>query len=361
MADKAASVEVVTSKDDIPGGAVPFEGESPEEAMEGLYEALGSDDEEEFEDPESEDSPTGDDEDEESDDDAGSEESDEDEESEDEDEDESEDDGDDAEEDGEELSDDIVVKGVPLPGGETTEVTLKELKAGYSRQADYTRKTQKLAAEHGEVMAETREVRDQYKAKLGQVEEILSRMGPQKPDPALRQENPGEYAAQLAEHQAFQDSLAAISSATGAVTEEEQVEFLQAQQAHVEREWSKLVQAVPEWADQATATQELTALRQFAIESYGFTPEEIDSVADSRLLLMLRQNHALKQQQTEVEKKVETKKAKAKERLKPGGRKTTSTKSRRLKALRAADKRAQSTGRVQDAADAILLALGDDD
>ena len=366
MSDAAPKITTVGSTDELPGGLLPQEGESVDEATQGLFDALGSD--EEFaEETEDDSSPTGDKPEGE---DSGSEESEDDgdEDSEedldddgDDDEDESDEDGDEGEGSEQELSGDTIIKGVPLPGGETTEVTLDELKLGYSRTQDYTRKRQRDAEEHGNAMAEVREVRDQYKDTLSQVSDVLTRLGPQKPDAALRAENPGEYAAQMADYQAFQDSLASVSSETGAISEEEQREIQQAQQAHVQQEWEKLTAAVPAWQDQAVATQELTKLRQFAIEEFGFSAQEIDSVTDSRLLLMLKKSHDLQSQTSEAAAAVESKKAKAKERLAPGGRKTkASAKSRKRKAQRNADKRATTTGNVMDAARAIELALGDD-
>lgn len=364
MADKAKEITTVDSLDDLPGGIIPTQGESHEEAMQGLYDALGSD--EEFEDPEDDDSQLDDEDDEEVED--GGEESEDDEEfdedddeeveseeDDEEDEDESED-GDETDDDGEDLHE------VTLPGGEKAKVTLDELKAGYSRTEDYTRKRQRDAKEHSDAMADVREVRDQYANRLEKLNEVLTSLGPQKPEAELRKTNPGEYAAQMAEYQEYQDALSQVEGAKAAVQEELTDEQKQAWKAHVDAEWDKLTAAVPEWRESAKATADLAELRQHAISEFGFTEKEIDLVSDHRLLLMLKQNFELTQKRKKAKDKVEGKKAKAKDRLKGGVRKSKSSqKSKRKKQRQAANEQADQSGSVTDAARAIELALADEE
>ena len=357
---EAPKITTVGSMDDVPGGLIPEGGQSAREAADGLFDVLGSEGEEFYEEPQDDGSPTDDDL--EGEDDDGSAPDDDDLEGEDDEfaDDESDDDGDEGE-GFEELSDDTLISGVPLPGGETTEVSLEELKLGYSRQQDYTRKRQAASEEHSNAMAETRETRDQYRDRLTKVSSILEQMGPAVPTQDLRISNPGEYAAQLAEHQAYQDAISMVSGATQEISAQEQQELQRSQQDHVMQEWGKMTEALPTWTDQAVATKELTDLRQYAIDTHGFTPQEIDSVTDSRLLLLLKSDYDLKQGTTAAAESVENKRAKAKKRLAPGGRKIKgSKKSRQRKAQGAADQRAAATGNVRDAARAIELALGDE-
>ena len=96
--------------------------------------------------------------------------------------------------------DDADLIEVTLPGGEKVKVTREEAAAGYSRTADYTRKRQHDVNEHNVAMQEVRAVREQYDGKLAKLGEILEKLGPAKPDAALRKTNPGEYAAQKAEY-----------------------------------------------------------------------------------------------------------------------------------------------------------------
>jgi hypothetical protein len=360
---QGSEATTVTSADEIPGGLLAMGGESPEEAEQGLFEALGSD--EEFEETQDESKPTSKkakkaDE-------SGAEE--EAEESEDDDTVEVEDveetetesegesaDGDDADQDEADLFE------VTLPGGEKKKVTRDELVAGYSRTEDYTRKRQRDADEHRTAMAEVREIRSQYADRLGKLKETLESMGPKKPDSELRKSNPGEYAAQMADYQAFQDGLTRVGGARTAISEEEQKEQVEAFQAHVEQEWTKVVAAVPEWQKPEVATKALAELKTFAMSEYGFTEGEIDSLADARLLLMLRENHSSRQKRQQAKAKVDEHRAEASKRLEPGTRNPKPTAGKRKAAAqKAADERALQTGNVHDAARAIEMLLGDDD
>lgn len=335
-------------------------GESPEEAMEGLFEALGS--EEEFAEEPEEGEQSGE---EVEGDDLVSEEDEEFEEAEaDEDfeetEDESDEDGDEAEGERLELSDDAVIEGVPLPGGETTEVTLAELKAGYSRTQDYTQKRQRDAAEHAEAMQDLGEVRSQYKAHLDAFKSMLQEAAPEKPSEELRQKNPGEWSAQMAEYQAYQDRISAIGTAEEAIDAETQQEQLQAQQDYVAEQWDIVLNEIPSWKDPDTRQKELGELKQHAM-ARGFSEQEIASLADARLLLMLRENMRLQRQRSEAEETVDKKKGKAKKRLGPGGRKRGGKRTKSKKRQQAADQRLQETGSLKDAARSIELLLGDED
>lgn len=347
--------------DQLPGGMYIPEGESPDEAAEGLFEALGSDPE--FEEPDEGEQST--DESDEELEDVGSEDEDFEEadeaDEEDEFEDESDEDGDEADGDAPELSDDTVIEGVPLPGGETTEVTLAELKAGYSRTQDYTQKRQRDAAEHAEAMSELSEVRGQYKTHLEKLQELMSSAGPEKPSEALRKSNPGEWSAQMAEWQAYQDTLAKIGTAREGVEAEISQEQLQARQDYLAQQWETVLNEIPSWQDEATRTREMAELRQYAIEERGFTAEEADSLADARLLLMLKENYDLRQQRDSAQKTVEKKKGKAKDRLGPGSRKRGGKRQKSRKRQQSADERLQTTGSIKDAAASIELLLGDDD
>jgi len=352
---QAPKIETPTSADEIPGGLFDLEGVSAEEAAAGLFDALGSDDDELFEEPEleqstPEDGESDDDEDEEIEFDESSDDlDDEDEDDSDED---SEDESDDDEDD--EGEDEALYE---VPGSDGEKVTLEEALAGYSRTADYTRKRQRDAAEHADAMTEVREVRTKYADGLEKLQETLSQLGPKAPDAALRKTNPGEFAAQTAEYQAYQDTLSRVGEARDNIAEEVSSEVLQARQDHVNNEWAKIVDAVPEWKDSEVATKDLAALRKFAMADYGFAAEEIDQLADSRLFLMLKENHDLKAKRKGGKKKIEQKK-KSSKRLAPGSARTPKTRTKgRKKAQKQADQLAASTGSVRDAARAIEMLL----
>jgi uncharacterized protein YjiS (DUF1127 family) len=370
MAEKTTP-EIVTPKsaEEVPGG-IQDPGVSQDEAAQGLFDALAEDDEFSDNDDGEEPTPPGgdaDDDDDEGDLDADDEgadgdddddiddEGDLDDDDDDDSDDESDDDDDDGDDDGEDLYE------VTLPGGEKKEVTLDELTAGYSRTEDYTRKRQRDAAEHTKAMAEVREVRSTYADRLEKLEDTLQKLGPQEPTQELRKSNPGEYAAQMAEYQVFQDTLKQVGAAQDAISDEEKGEQEAAKRDLVNSEWEKVVAVVPEWADQDTAVSELASLRKHAIDELGFSEAEIDGLVDHRLMLMLKENFDLKQKRKKGRKVVETKK-KTSKRLKPGTARTPARKRSKAHRRRQkqADQLAAQSGSVTDAARAIELLLDDE-
>jgi hypothetical protein len=354
MANTTPKIETPTSADDLPKGLLDQQGMSPDEAQAGLFDALADD--EEFADNENA---------------AQSDLEDSDEEIEEEFEGENEDDLDDdlddelepedepeeAEESDEESED---LYEVTLPGGEKSMVTLDELRSGYSRTQDYTRKRQADAEEHRQAMTEAREIRERYADRLEKMQEVLERLGPQKPGTDLRQANPGEFAAQMAEWADYQESLTQVSNAKTEVESEQTAELVAAHEAHVRAEWGKTVELVPEWSNQQTAINELAELRTYAISDLGFKAHEIDSLADHRLLLMLKENYNLKQQRQKGKKVVETKR-KASKRLQPGAsnKSPSAAKKANRRRQQEADQLAVQSGSVKDAARAIEMLLDD--
>ena len=243
---------------------------------------------------------------------------------------------------------------VTLPGGEKKKVDLNELLSGYSRTEDYTRKRQADAEEHRTAMAEVGEVRSKYDAHLAKLQQVLTEMGPPAPDARLRQTNPGEYAAQLAEYNAYQAELATVGQARDTVAKELSAEEQDRLNRHMASEWQSLLSAVPTWSDQEVRTKELAALMQHGINELGFTKQELESTTDHRLILLLRENYELKQQRKKGKDVVEEKKAKAGKRLKPGNPQRRSARTRKGRQRQEAlDARAQQTGSVTDVARAI--------
>lgn len=257
-------------------------------------------------------------------------------------------------------SEDANLYEVTLPGGETAQVTLEELTAGYSRTADYTRKRQRDADEHRQAMESLRGVREEYGAKLSKLNETLEALGPKKPDPELRRRNPGEYAAQKAEYEEYQEELKKVGAEQGTVDEDRQNELLEIRSQIVAQEREKLFDAVPEWGkDVSKAQSELADLAQFAIQTYGFTQEQLDSVVDHRLLLMLRENKQARDRRKKGKEKLEGKKQKTR-RLQPGSRTRAKKGGPKNKAQRIRQKLAREGGSLRAHARLLELESGDD-
>ena len=248
------------------------------------------------------------------------------EDAEDESEDEEEDDSDD--EDSDESALDLSRKVKTKVNGEEVEITLDEALKGYSRTADYTRKTQE-AAEVRKAAVTEREAasaaREQYAKRLQQVEEMLT---PQEPDwEAVRKQYPGRFAELFAQHQLRRQEAEAIRAERERVEGEQQEEIVKRTREIITEEQQKLYAAIPEWNDDKVASAEKAAIREFAL-SRGFTAEQLGRVSDHRLILLLRD--AMQFSTLQVKGKELTKKAKpASKTLKAGTPKTPKTSKRR--------------------------------
>ena len=366
MADQESSKS--TPGTDIP--LLPWETKGTDEksAEENLFDLLGSDpefqEEEDLDDTdESESDESEEDEDDDTGDDEEEDESEEDEDESEEDDDSEEDEDDEDSEDEDEDSDDEPEKRpVKVDGKIIAEVTFDEAIAGYSRQSDYTRKSQANAEEQAKGMAEIGEIRGKYSEHLEQLQAVMESMTPAEPDwDAIRKEDPGEYAAQKQDHADRLSAIEKVAAERTRVGAEKQKEDNAAQAVYLQGEMGKLVEAIPEWKNEAVRATGIAGLRDFAIQTYGFSDADLDNVVDHRLLLLLHEN-SQNRQKTQSGKKEIRKKRKTAKKMKPGrGNKNTKSRRATRKQTERARNRLTQTGSEQDAAAVIENLLGDDD
>lgn len=217
-------------------------------------------------------------------------------------------------------------------------------------QADYTKKTQAAAEARKQAEAEreqTRQVREQYLGTIQALQEHLTTKEPPKPDPALRQSNPAEYAAQVADRQQWEADRAAAAQERQRIEAEQAEEFQTTLRERLAEEQAKLAAALPEFADPAKGPEVKKALATYAT-NLGFTEQDLANVYDHRLVLLLdkaRRYDALQEKAAPV-----LKKAKEAPVLKPGHRESTSPNKGKRKRVQAAENRLRQTGRPEDAA-----------
>lgn len=173
--------------------------------------------------------------------------------------------------------------------GEDVDVPLDELLKGYSREQDYTRKTQAIAEDRKAVEAERQaaaDVRDQYSSRLEAVEKIIQQNEP-RVDQSLRQSNPAEWSAQMLQHKMWAEQRVAVNAERERLAQEAKREEAKALAETVKQEAERLRAAIPEWADPAIAKAETEKLREYG-QSIGFTEDELDDVIDHRAVRVLR-------------------------------------------------------------------------
>ena len=234
--------------------------------------------------------------------------------------------------------------------GEEFEVTLDELRDGYQRQADYTRKSQSLAEQRKTYEANLQAVQNE-RQKYSQVLEQMSQNQNYELQrfenidwKELKDEDPMEYMEKRLEYQEAKDRVTQLNNERARVQQQSQQEFNEIVTQKVQQEAELLAKALPEYSEPGSTLK--TDLRNYAL-SLGFPANEIDSITDHRVVLvlhkaMLQDNAAKGVKKVKVAPKV----------VKSG---TPQTKSQRVKKVAQVKReRLSKTGHARDAADVFL-------
>ena len=175
--------------------------------------------------------------------------------------------------------------------GQELDVTLDELKSGYSRDADYRRKTEELSVQRQQFQSETEKQRQDYSSKLNELNQLMSlaqnqlnaeiasadleRLYEEDPTEALRLERKLKQ-----KHEKFAEAV----NKTRAEQQKQLQEIVQIQQ-------KELVNKLPEFSDPEKATQLKSQMRGY-LNSYGFQDQEISQIYDHRIVMLV--NDAMK-------------------------------------------------------------------
>lgn len=217
------------------------------------------------------------------------------------------------------------------------EVTLDELKSGYLRQADYTRKTQQLA-----------EMRKQGEQALQQVEQhnntvaehlslALDVLEPQLAELAstnwheLSQNDPYEYAEKRAQFDFAQQRFQQLQEAARQRVAEQQhikerklMEF-RAQEAEA------LKMAIPDLADPKKGPKLGRAIKDYAQEVVGLSEEEAGNILDHRIIMVLNKARQFDEMQSSTLQASRKKVRKAPKRVAKSGVPSSKSQSRATK------------------------------
>jgi len=262
------------------------------------------------------------------------------------------------EEETEEEDDTPTVYSVKI-NGEDHEVTEDELIKGYSRQADYTKKTQELSQYRSQLdqaaqfyqteVAATQEARQQYINSLAQGVQIsLSSLQEfENIDwERLKAEDKEEYLTKRDDFREAQNSVQKLKQTHTQEAEKQNAEQQNQFQNWAQTEHQKLVSILPDWGDPVKQKAIAGELRQFAA-SKGFAEEELAQLFDHRSILILMQAKAWEDDQRKV-KTVKSKKIKNKPKVTRSGKgvqKSDSDKSKKTAQM----KRLRETGHHRDA------------
>ena len=181
-------------------------------------------------------------------------------------------------------------------GDQELEVTLDELKNGYSRQQDYTRKTKKLSEDRTQVddlqksltrqNEEAKIRRDQYEKQLEVLSQHLKSTENNVDLDRLYQEDPAEYVRQKAEIDRRKEMMEATRQEQQRVMAEKQKEHEKTYNAYLEKERKLLAEKLPIYGDKDKGPTFVKNLTDYA-KSIGYTDQEISMLVDHRAVLML--------------------------------------------------------------------------
>ena len=177
--------------------------------------------------------------------------------------------------------------------GEEQDVTLNELVEGYQKGSDYTKKSQTLAEQrkaveaHANVIQEAQHLRDEYHARLGQVQEVLQGNNEEYQNlDELKENDPIAYAVAVAERTENNKKLQAVQQEQARLAEESRVYHSQQQSQFVQEQSKMLSEKLKDFSDPKKSEQLKGEIRNFG-KSIGFTDQELGQVFDHRHVMVL--------------------------------------------------------------------------
>lgn len=172
--------------------------------------------------------------------------------------------------------------------GKEVAVSKDELIAGYSRTADYTRKTQQVAEERKALQAEAESIRtqrDEYAALLPKLKASLEAgIGPEPDWNTLRQQDPVRATLMWQMREETKRHIAAVEAEEARVRSQSEAEQAEELERKITEERNALLQKLPQWRDQKVARKESESISQMMAEA-GFEPDEVQ-LTDHRYVLI---------------------------------------------------------------------------
>ena len=232
--------------------------------------------------------------------------------------------------------------------GQELEVSLDELKSGYSRDSDYRQKTHSLSLERKNLEEEKSVLRQTYDTKLKELDELMQSansfisQGSEVDLNAMYEEDPQAAAKLDFQMRQQREHLASLRQKSEVVKQQQYNQFLNEQKQLAE-------QAIPELSNPQKASDLKVKMRN-TLSDYGFNDQEIGSLSDHRFLKVLKDAidyRNLKAAKPIVQKKV----VNAPKVVKSG---TASSESSKRSVIQSKLGRLKKSGKIQDAHSAIL-------
>jgi len=276
-----------------------------------------------------------------------------------------------AEEDEDEGDESRAVEGedlyaVTVNGKEHT-IPLDELLKGYSRQSDYTRKTQELSEQRKNIdaaqnqwQAEIQQIQSERQGYMNALQSVMDNSLGAMDQFAdvdwqqLKSDNPLEYITKRDEFREAQENMRVIQHRQQEASQKHQTEMTRTHGMVLQEEHGKLVNALPDWGEPVKRQALGGELKEYAV-SQGYSPQEMDALLDHRHFITLYKAMRFDKASSPA---VTQKKVKNKPKVIRAGSprgKSDDVKSKRTKSM----KRLRQTGHIDDAAAALEQLLGE--
>lgn len=181
-------------------------------------------------------------------------------------------------------------KEIEIPKGTPRALVDAVKKLENDFRADYTRKTQEVAAERQQIHAAYQQT-EQLSQQLQHAQSVLAQFYQQAigepPSLELAQSDPHSYLIQRELHQQRVAQFQQLMGQGQQLTQQQRHMQMQQMQEALQAEFQKAAKVIPEIADPAKRAQ-LTQRFSGVIEKYGYSAQDLANVADHRVLLMLR-------------------------------------------------------------------------
>ncbi|MDE1828258.1 MAG: hypothetical protein KGH65_03810 [Candidatus Micrarchaeota archaeon] len=227
---------------------------------------------------------------------------------------------------------------VKIDGKDST-IPLKDVLKSYQLEGHVNNKSMEVSNKLKEVEAQRVQFQQQTQAEIQRLQnmgayanQILFEKYQTTDWNALKANDPVGYAAAWTEFQQEQGKLQAYLQQVGQVIQQKQGEASQASQAKLKDEYEAMLSARPEWSDIPTREKDFKAIAE-SLRSAGFTPEEISTVTDHRVVLMA--DKAARYDALQAKKPEVTQRIKAAPKLVPAGARTGQAKPNKLADLKA--------------------------
>lgn len=245
--------------------------------------------------------------------------------------------------------------------GEELELTEEELLKGYSRQSDYTRKTQDLAEQRkrlDSITKETDAARDRYSLILPELEANLTEIQKQlnaepdwdklsKADPVKALQLQREFDRRKAENAA---ELEKVKQQQQQLLAEQQQRFIQAREDRLQEQGKLLLDNIPEWQDNEVATKQKQEIEQWALNNGFLDADQLNAITDWGSVAMMRKAWLYDQGATAAKKS----RAKTTKTLSPGSNNRSAPKR---SAFREARAQVKKSGKILDAQKLVEMHL----